>query len=249
MINTETRDDVTILTLAKGGANAIDSELLKALRAAFKEAVDAGKPIVLTDEGEKIFCAGLDLVSLAGADRVVVTTLVHELYFTLFELFNAPVPVVAALNGHAVAGGALVALTTDWRVMSAGKGRIGMSEAQIGVSIPASALELMRYRLRPPHLDRIAYAGELHPVDDALRMGLIDETVEASALLETAVARARSFAPSLPAFTEMKTNLRRDVKAAMEAARERDEAFLDKWFSDEGQARIKATVAKLTGKG
>jgi len=159
MIKSDTVDGIAVLTLTHGKANALDIELCDALAARFKELRKSGeKAVVLTGQG-KIFSAGVDLkrLSSGGADYIrQFLPALHRLYEAIF--FH-PKPVVAAINGHAIAGGCVLACCADRRIMGREAGRIGVTEILVGVPFPALAFEIVRSAVQPRYLPQFTLSG------------------------------------------------------------------------------------------
>lgn len=245
MIRTETLEHATVVELARGRGNALDSAFLGEIRETFV-ALRAQPPrgVILTAQG-KIFCAGLDLVALADAEPATLKTLLAELAATLREIFTFPRPVVAAINGHAVAGGALLTLACDMRLMVMGDARWGLTESQLGLVVPASMVELARYSVPRPILEKLLYAGQAYPAFKAREMGVLDDLVEADALLGRAAELIVDRAPVPVAFGEIKQRLRAPALAAMDAAQPLDADFVQAWSTPEVRARVQAAAGRL----
>ena len=246
MIEVETVDGVALLRMQHGRANALDIEFCEALTARFAELRgDAAEAIVLTGVGT-IFSAGVDLkrVSAGGADyvRAFLPTL-HRLYE---EIYFHPKPVVAAINGHAVAGGAILACCADRRIMGHEVGRIGVTELLVGVPFPALAFEILRASVPAEYLAEFAYSGATYMTDDALECGWVDEIAEPEELLEDAVAVAKELASIAPAaFAETKSQIRALVGERFAASGEATEqAVTDLWCADHTLARLRSYVAQ-----
>ncbi|HKB72383.1 MAG TPA: enoyl-CoA hydratase/isomerase family protein [Thermoanaerobaculia bacterium] len=247
MIAAEIVDGVVLLRMDDGKANAIQGRFLGALDAALDEAGDAA-PLVLTG-ARRIFSAGLDLPALAGLSRPAMDELMREFHRVMLRLFLRPAPVVCAVNGHAIAGGCILAMQGDRRVMADGEGKIGVNEVRLGLSLPAIAVETFRAQLAPPALAAAALEGHLFSPAEAAAAGLVDEVAPAGDLVARAVLAARALAPDGPAFAEMKRLLRRPAAEALSRSRDEDScAWLDGWFSEPAQRRIGETVAKLKGR-
>jgi enoyl-CoA hydratase/carnithine racemase len=212
MIDVKTADGIATVTLSHGKANTLDIALCDGLAKCFDELRSSdARAVVLTGQG-RIFSAGVDLLQVAsgGADyvRKFLPTL-HRLYDAVF--FH-PRPVVAAINGHAIAGGCVLACCADRRIMARGGGRVGVTELLVGVPFPALAFEIVRFAVPRRHLPEFTFGGATYDVDAALARGWVDEVVEADALAPRAVAAAQSLAGLSPAaFAQAKKQLRQDV--------------------------------------
>ena len=164
------------------------------------------------------------------------------------ELFVFDGPVVAALPGHAIAGGLILASAADERIAAEGKGEFGLSEVALGVPIPRACYEVFRHLLGDRGAERLAAAGDNVSAARALEMGLLDRIVAAADLLDAALERARQLAGrSRAAYTEIKKRARAETLARFDRAAE-DDPFLDFWFSEEARRRIDGLVARLTKK-
>lgn len=217
MIDVKIEDGIATLTIKHGKANALDIALCSELAKCFDElrASDA-RAVVMTGQG-RIFSAGVDLLQLTsgGADYVRrFLPILHRLYDAVF--FH-PRPVVAAMNGHAVAGGCVLACCADRRIMARGNGRVGVTELLVGVPFPALAFEIVRFAVPQRHLSEFMLSGATYDVDAALARGWVDEVVEAEKLLQHAVAAARSLASLSPAaFAQTKKQLRQEAAERVE---------------------------------
>ena len=250
MIESSRVGSAVVLRMAHGKANAFDTAFLRALRDALDRAAHSEAPsLILTGSG-KIFSAGVDLLKLAEGGRPYLEEFLPELSACLWELFTFPKPAVAAVNGHAIAGGCLLACACDRRIMALGSGRIGVPELRVGVPFPLAALEIMRFVLPPHRAQEIVLLGGTYEPEQALERGLIDETVAPEQLLERAQAVAEELA-ALPAvsFQRAKLDLRRPVTetwARHRAAHERE--TLEAWASPEVQSAVSAYVERTLKK-
>ena len=243
----EDHDDITVARVQAGKGNALSLEVVDALEAGIAElASRSSRAIVLTGQ-DRFFCAGLALPGLVDLERAQMGTFMDRFGALMLQLFTLPVPVVAAVNGHAIAGGCVLALQCDVRVLAAGEVRIGLNEVQLGIGLPSSALEPMRLCVPASSWAAIALQGRLLDPEEALRLGLVDEVVPADDVLPRALARARELAAgTAPAYAQIKQALRRDAVVTMqrEAAADR-ERWLDTWFSPAAQTRLREAVARL----
>jgi enoyl-CoA hydratase len=144
-------------------------------------------------------------------------------------VFFHPKPLVAAINGHAIAGGCVLACCADRRIMTRGGGRMGITELLVGVPFPALAFEIVRFAVPGRFLPEFTYTGATYDVDASLARGWVDELVEANALAERARAAAQELARLSPkAFTQTKKQLRQEVCERVE----RDGAMTDQTVTD-----------------
>jgi enoyl-CoA hydratase/carnithine racemase len=248
----ERRGRLAVLRLDKPRGNAIDEPLVLALARAAAEvaADDAVRGVLLASGHPKLFCPGLDLVALADYDRASMKRFMESFAVAVWGLYGLPKPVVAAVGGAAVAGGCILALTADHRVLKRGAA-IGLNEVKIGVPLPWSVTRLLRATVHAPALSRIALLGRNFTDAEAVEVGLADEVVEAEGFEATCVARLEEYADKdKHALAATKAWLREGVLTEMMAHESgRVGPFLDGWFSAGTQERIRATVASLRAKG
>lgn len=247
-LSIEQHDGVRVARMEFGRANAMNTEMLDALATLLSE--KGPQPTVLTGEG-KIFCAGLDLVALDALERDDFEDFLTRFSRTMIQVLTTPYPLVAAVNGHAVAGGCVLALACDYRVGAKGDYKIGMNELTHGLPLPAVANEIPRGALTPQTYRTVVLSGVLMSPDTAQHVGILDMmTDDADAAVEQACALAREQGKSLRAFAGVKAGVVAPVVNAIKELREPlDRRFIDFWFSPETAAARRATVEKLTSKG
>jgi enoyl-CoA hydratase len=246
MIGVTRHGNIALLTLANGKANAMDIEFCRALTGQFatlkKSPVDA---VVITAEGP-IFSAGVDLLR-ASKDGVKYLRQFLPVLNKMFDaVFNFPKPVVAAINGHAIAGGCVLAACADFRLMARGNGKIGVTELLVGLPFPALAFEVMRFVTGPRHFAELIYTGATFPPEEAMERGLLHEVVEPAALQERALDAARMLAQISPvAFTQTKQQMRLAVTDRIKRDGKRIDAAVTKlWTSPKAVASIDAYVSR-----
>jgi enoyl-CoA hydratase len=247
MIETEERGVVTIVRMARGKGNAFNIELAEALAEALdrldRSPARAG---VLTGQGS-VFGAGVDLTALVEGGPKYVRQFVPLLLRGFERLATFAKPLVAAVNGHAIAGGAILMLACDQRLLARGTARIGLTEIRVGVQFPAWALEIARFTTPRQHFNTLICTARTWPPEEALARGLVDELVEPERLLDRAceVAEEMAAIPSA-AFTETKMAVRRPMfEAARQQAALTDAAVMDYWCSPETLRHV-AEFAKQT---
>jgi enoyl-CoA hydratase len=216
MIEQTQQGDIAVVKLVHGKANALDIELCEAIAARFKQIeTSSARAVVLTGQG-RMFSAGVDLPRLAagGPDYVrKFLPALHKLYETIFY---HPKPVLAAVNGHAIAGGCVLACCADKRIAARDGGRIGVTELLVGVPFPAMAFEVMRFATAPQYFPDVIMSGATFTTGDALTRGLVDEIVEPDALMSRAIAAAQTLAALPPkTFAMTKRQIRQPATDAM----------------------------------
>lgn len=184
--------------MAHGSANALDTTLCRELAAQLAGLERSGhRAAVLTAQGP-IFSAGVDLLRLRDGGLGYLEEFLPALSEAFLAVFNCPVPVVAAVNGHAVAGGCILVCACDYRVMNVDHGRIGVTESLVGLPFPVTALEILRFAVGTHRLQELTHFGRTHPAAEAVGLGLIDEAVAGVSVLARAVAIADQFAALAP---------------------------------------------------
>jgi len=211
-IETHDVDALRIVRMRHGRANAIDVELFEALMAALQEAADDGcGALVLTGSGS-IFSAGVDLRRVLREGEEYLHRFVPMIGEGLRRLFSFPRPVVAALNGHAIAGGCIMACACDRRIAAAGDATVGVPELRVGVPYPTTALEILRFVVGDRGLEEVVYSAGTTGLEAAYDLGLVDEIVPPESLLDRAVAVAERMARVAPeTFALTKRQIRRPV--------------------------------------
>lgn len=249
MLEKNLADGVLTIRMAHGKASALDLDLCNALQRAFEEAAsdDSVGAVVLTGTGS-IFSAGVDLPKMISAGGNYIQVFVEALDAALRAVFLFPKPVIAAVNGHAIAGGAILTFACDYRLMSGG--RIGVPELLVGVPFPAMALAIVRFAMPRQHLQSMIYFGRTIEAEAAQEMGIIDERLPITDL----VGRAHGIAQKLAliprdAFRLTKRQLRepylRDAANIAVASTEEIDAM---WAAKATHAHIRDYLAKTIAK-
>ena len=250
MIETTRDHDTLILRMAHGRANAMDVEMMRGLRQALAQATASdARAIVITGSGS-IFSAGVDLFQVLEGGREYLAEFLEELSGAFKELFVVPKPVVAAVNGHAIAGGCIVACACDHRLMALGSGRIGLPELRVGVPFPLSATEILRHAIGSRRAQEAMLIGNNVEAEAAVEHGFIDELVEPVRLMPRALEVAALLGASPPAsYARTKLDLRRPViETWARLAAEHDRETLAAWDSPAVRDAIRAFVARTLRK-
>lgn len=244
-----TRDgDVAILRLEEPRANALSRATIGALsKALYGLELSDARAVVLTGRG-RVFGAGLDLVEASAFDRSELASYVDAFEALFLQLFSLRLPVVAAVNGHALAGGAVLAYCCDVRVLPAhDDAELALNEVELGIPLPAAALEAARFAIPPQHWTEAIALGRRYRPAEALAAGLAQ--ARADDVLAASLERARAIAALAPeAVQKVKRDLRHDALTRARArAVESRRIFVETWSGAEATARRKAVVARLTG--
>jgi enoyl-CoA hydratase/carnithine racemase len=250
MIEPIVHDRILELKLARPPVNAISPELTRTLLDAIRNAPAQGSRALILSGAPGLFSAGLDVPTLLKLDRSGIIAFWNDFFALMAAIARSPIPIVAAITGHAPAGGAVLAIFCDYRVMASGAYRIGLNEVQVGLTVP-EVIQLAYKRLLGTHrAERLMVAGAMVEPAEALAIGLIDEVAAA----DQVVARALHWCQqhlALPAEAMASTRrfARRDLADLMgDPGRFPVEQFADGWFSSETQASLQALVARLKAK-
>jgi enoyl-CoA hydratase len=246
MIETSRVGRVAVLRMVHGKANALDLELCLALA----EEVEAARrsdaaALVLTGQGT-IFSAGVDLVRVLDGGEPYVRVFLPALERAFRELVACEKPLVAAVNGHAIAGGCVIACAADLRLLARGSARLGVPELRVGVPFPPLALEILRHAASHAGLRTLLLGGETYAGEAALERGLADELVEPAELLPRAIEASERLA-SIPAaaFALTKDALWSDARATLQREGLRlDERVTELWTRPETLQAIRGYVER-----
>ena len=236
----------------KARGNAIDEPFTQELLDVARQlGADPGvHGVLLASAHPKLFSPGLDLVTLVEYDRPAMERFMRLFAEMVWALYTLPKPVVAAVGGHAVAGGCILALTADYRVLKRGGVQVGLNEVKVGVPLPWSVALLLRASVPAAALTQVALLGRNFADDEALAVGLADQLADADGFEDFCRARLEEFADKDTASVAItKGYLREGVLREMRG-REKEEmgAWLDRWFSETTRERIRQIVAGM-GKG
>lgn len=242
-------EDAGLLTLRmnRRHGNAINPELVEGMIDALTEARanPAVRGVLLASSG-KIFCPGLDLLELRSYDRATLERFLGRLSDCWNALFTFPKPLVAAISGHALAGGCVLALTADRRVLRWGA-LVGLNEVRVGLPLPFDVALVLREAVHPRHLADVALLGSNFTDEAAVAAGLVHEVHEADGFEPYCLSRLEEYASrDARAFALTKGYLRSEVVERVRAARNAYiPDFLDTWFSASTQAAIQRVVEDL----
>ncbi|HUM10007.1 MAG TPA: enoyl-CoA hydratase/isomerase family protein [Myxococcaceae bacterium] len=227
--------------LERGKVNALNEQVVDELSLCFRDlAADSSTRAILLTGSGKFFSFGFDIPEFMEAPKEAFAAYLEKFTALYRTLFAHPKPVVAAINGHAVAGGCMLATACDARVMAKENAKIGLNEIGFGSSLFAGSLALLRFWLGERRAQDLVYSGALYPAEQALALGLVDAIVPEVTLLDEARRRLQELAAKPPAaFRSIKLLLRQPVLEEMhrrEAASIRE--FVEIWYSAETRRQL-----------
>lgn len=235
------------LCLARPPANALVPELVSALRAALAAAPGEGARAIVLSGAPGMFSAGLDVPHFLALEREALARAWRDFFALMSDLVRSPLPVVAAITGHAPAGGCVLAMCCDQRILAEGRAKIGLNEVAVGVRVPRPILAVARHVVGRRQAERLCTQARLLDGGEALRIGLVDALVPPERVVPEALAWCEHML-TLPPHTLRRTRAlaRRELARSLQKVEEESlEQFLDEWSSDESQAALRALVERL----
>lgn len=238
------------LHLARPPVNALNPELIATLKRAIEQAPSDGAEALVLSGSPGLFSAGLDIPALLQLERDAMRAFWNDFFGVCAALARSPIPVVAAITGHSPAGGAVLAIFCDYRVMARGEFRIGLNEVQVGLTVPGCIQAALRRLVGTYRAERLLVAGSMLDAEDALGAGFVDELTDIDHVVTRAIAWLEPLL-QLPrcAMLETRALARADLARLFDdPASLPVEEFLDGWFAPEAQATLHALVDRLRSK-
>ena len=240
--------NIRTITFKRAPVNALNPELCESLVSAFVQAVADGCTGIVLAGGEKVFSAGLDVPHLMslGQDRAKLHAAWESFFAAARAVAECPIPVVAAITGHSPAGGCVLALCCDHRVMARGPFQIGLNETQVGLAVPEGIQRLMRRTIGRHRAEQLLLRGALVDSETAFTIGLVDELAAHGDVVATANAWLASL-HALPRAPMLRTReiARADLIEALSPQHVDLDGMLDLWEHPDAQTALKALMAKL----
>jgi 3,2-trans-enoyl-CoA isomerase len=234
--------EIATITLRRGKVNALNEPMVEEIGDSFRtlETDSEVKSIIFTGNG-KFFSFGFDVPEFLRYPKKDFVRYLEKFTNLYSYLFQFPKPIVAALNGHTIAGGCVLATACDFRVMVSGKGKIGLNEITFGAPFFAGSAEMLRFCVGSRNAQSILYSGAMYSAEEAFGLGLVDQVSSEDALAQD----ARQVATELgekdsPAFASIKKILRKPAAEEM-VKHERDYIleFTDMWYSETTWEKLK----------
>ncbi len=246
MILTTNHGAVRELRLNRPPVNALNMELVAALRQAVETAPQDGVRALVLSGAPGRFSAGLDVPLLLGLDRAAMAALWREFYALMKALAGSTIPIAAAITGHAPAGGTVLPLFCDWRVGAQGDFKLGLSEVQVGIVLPSMILAALRRQVGPRQAERLAVTGVLISPQEALNVGLVDELVAAERVVSRALEWCQAvLALPAEAMAVTRRNARADLASLCDNLEPELEAVVEAWWGPQTQHALRAMVERL----
>jgi 3,2-trans-enoyl-CoA isomerase len=252
MLETHRHESIVELRLSRPPVNALDPQLVRQLRTAIESAPALGARGILLSGKPGMFSAGLDVPALMQLGRKELMAFFLDFFGLCGAIATSPVPIVAAITGHSPAGGAVLAMFCDYRVMArsadaAKPYRIGLNEVQVGLTVPTVIQMGLQRLVGNFRAERLMVAGTMLDSEHALKIGFVDELTDVDHVIPRATEWLRELM-KLPPLAMLGTRqiARRDLARIFEAPENYElDDFADSWFGPETQAALKALVAKL----
>lgn len=253
LVETIQHGNIREIRLARPPVNALNTELCRGLIASIEAAVAEGARGIVLSGRERIFSAGMDVPHLMshGEDRHALMDSWQAFFGVARTLAESRVPVVAALTGHAPAGGCVLALCCDYRIMARSMDAakpyvIGLNETQVGLVAPEGIQRLLRRLVGIGRAERLLVAGELVPAERALEFGMVDELVDGGEVVARSLAWLHKLL-DLPQSPMLLTRAiaRADIVEALEPANIEMERFIEGWYGADTQSALHAMVSRL----
>lgn len=249
LILTEYKDRIAILKLNRGVINALDLQLLDELGDKLWRARDDTdvRGVVITGSNDKFFSTGFDIPQLLGLTRKNLEVFYRTFNRVCLDLYTLSKPTIAAITGHAVAGGCILALCCDYRFIGKGKRLMGVNEIRLGVPVPYPGECILRQVVGERHALEIMYTGEFYKPEESFRLGLVDQVVSVERVLPVSINKIKSIGVmSHDAFGMIKHNRVEGVEAQIRKhLEERQKFFLKCWFSQHAQELLKEIAKKF----
>lgn len=240
-----TQDKIRTIQMVRGSSNPINLDFLEE----FNSIIDAAQAdenvngILLTGQ-DHFFSVGLDLIELYDYDKNQFESFWKVFNIMIQKLVEFNKPMVAAITGHAPAGGCVISICADYRVMAQGKYKIGLNEIPVGIIVPPSIFELYAFWLGKRKASQFLFEGKLHTVDEALEVGLIDEAVPLEEVNEVALKKLKLYSQfNATAWRKTKQNCRADlIKVVQSTDGEHLTNALKQWWEPEVRNALSAYI-------
>ncbi len=249
MLDTIRHGEVLELRMNRPPVNALGPELVARLLEAVRGAPREGAQALVLSGSSRIFSAGLDVPALLKFERPELYAFLTEFFSLTEALGRSSIPVIAAITGHAPAGGAVLSVCCDYRVMAEGSFRVGVNEVEVGLMAPTHIFRALVHIVGGAAAERLVTEGKMLDAAEALRVGLVNELAPSDQVVPRALAHAeRMLALPREAMLNMRAVARAELHSAFAQAQLDTHTVGDFFYRESAQTTLKALVAKLASK-
>jgi enoyl-CoA hydratase/carnithine racemase len=246
MIDLSFQETVAVIKLDHAVTNALGLGMVQELDAALRKVeADPGiRALVVRSANDKFFSIGLDLPQLFGLSEEEFMAFYRAFNEMCMQLYTFPKPTVAAITGHAVAGGCVLALCCDYRLIAAGRKWMGLNEVKLGVPVPYLAHCVLQDLVGPLKAREVVETGQFYPPEESLAMGLVDGVLPLEEVLPQSVERARHLATIPPhTYVVIKQNRTEGTEQRIGAQwDERQRAFVECWYAPQAREQLQEAL-------
>jgi Delta3-Delta2-enoyl-CoA isomerase len=250
MIDTIDHGAVRELRLNRPPANALSPDLVTALMRAVDDAPKHGVRAIVLSGSPGRFCSGLDVPLLLTLDQAGMTAFWRNFYSLMSVMSACPIPIAAAITGHAPAGGTVLTLFADYRIVAVGEWKLGLNEVQVGLTVPPVILSVLRRLIGAHQAERLAVSGALISPAESMRIGLVDEIVAPANVVDRGIEWCQGIL-ALPqaAMSATRQQARADLVRLFEHSFSNElDDVVTMWWEDETQTSLHALVERLKKK-
>ena len=249
MLDRIEHDNILELRLNKPPVNALGPELNPLLRDAIRNAPQEGARAIVLSGKAGLLSAGLDVAAMLKLERPELVVFFTDFFDLLASIAASPIPIATAITGHAPAGGAVLAILSDYRVMAEGNYRIGLNEVEVGLKVPPGVQVAVQLMVGHMQATRMCMEAKMLTTAEAHAIGLVDEVAAVDDVIEQALSWCRRMVALPPiAMSRERAYFRAPIVKATENPQAVAEDYTALWFSDETQAAIAALMARLAKK-
>jgi len=233
---------IATVMLNRGKVNALNEPFVEEIHRCYRDLANDGNvySIIFTGQG-KFFSFGFDVPEFLDYPKEDFIRYLNKFTSLYSYLFLFPKPIIAALNGHTIAGGCMLATACDYRIMISGKAKISLNEITFGVPVFAGSVDMLKYCVGQRNAESILYSGMMYSAEESMKLGLLDQISTEDNLPKDAMSVAREFAnKDSSAFGSIKTLLRKPVAESMKQ-REKQYIiqFADIWYAENTRNKLR----------
>lgn len=242
MIDLNSKDKTAVIQLSRGVTNAINYDLVNELSTMLSELEKSAvvNSIVISSKTEKFFSIGFDLPELIKYSKNQFSDFFHSFNLLCMQIYTFPKPVIAAIKGHATAGGCILAICCDYRIIGEGKILMGLNEIKLGVPLPYPCYLILNELVGSASIRKISDFGDFYLPDQLKEMGMIDKVVPVNKVLPESMNMAKTIGSYSPfAFSLIKRErIEKVEKLVNQNLKSREKEFINLWYSDEVRRKL-----------